>query len=242
MGRHDGERWESGQHVTRLYSYCLRYDDGAAPNPTHGVCTLVICKPRIRATARVGDWIAGTGATHARRGDGTSQDMSGRLIYAMKVSRVMSLKDYDRYTLDHLPGKVPASGSDRGDSIYDFSGPSIVQRPGPHLPGNMKTDLAGKHALLSDHFYYFGDAAIALPDHLRAIAQTRQGHRVRLNADYVALFIEWIEALNYEPGAILGAPLLSVADEHGRRWCATCRADEDEQDEEVSRPVVKPSC
>ena len=44
--------------MTKLYSYCLPYDDGAAPNPFWGTCTLVICKPAIRRTARVGDWIA----------------------------------------------------------------------------------------------------------------------------------------------------------------------------------------
>lgn len=156
----------------RLYSYFLPYDDGAAPNPFHDICTLVICKPRIRATAKVGDWIVGTGAIHTRRGDGTSQDMSGRIIYAMKVSQTMSMQQYDRYTRERLREKIPGSASDRGDSICDFSGGQIIQRPGPQLPGNMKIDLSGKNALLSDHFYYFGDAAIELPEDLMAIAQT----------------------------------------------------------------------
>lgn len=31
-----------------LYTYCIPYDDGAAPNPYWGICTLVICKPVIR--------------------------------------------------------------------------------------------------------------------------------------------------------------------------------------------------
>ncbi len=38
-----------------LYTYCIPYDDGAAPNPFWGQCTLVICKPRIRKVARPGD-------------------------------------------------------------------------------------------------------------------------------------------------------------------------------------------
>ena len=41
----------------KLYTYCLRYDDGAAPNPYWGVCTLVICKPAIRRSAEPGDWV-----------------------------------------------------------------------------------------------------------------------------------------------------------------------------------------
>lgn len=38
-----------------LFSYCIPVDDGAAPNPYWGICTLVICKPRIRLAADIGD-------------------------------------------------------------------------------------------------------------------------------------------------------------------------------------------
>lgn len=38
-----------------IYSYVLRTDDGAAPNPFWGTCTLTICKPVIRRTAHIGD-------------------------------------------------------------------------------------------------------------------------------------------------------------------------------------------
>lgn len=228
--------------MSRLYSYCLPFDDGAAPNPNHGVCTLVICKPRIRATAKVGDWIVGTGAKHARRSDGTSQDMSGRIVYAMRASQVMTMAEYDRYTRERLPEKIPENASGRGDSIYDFSGTSVVQRPGPHLAGNIKTDLSGKNALLSDHFYYFGDEAIELPEELVAIAQNRQGHRVRLNAEYVAPFVEWIEGLGHPPCSILGSPLMSAKDAQCKSWCASSRADDDEQDEEVVVQQITVRC
>jgi hypothetical protein len=65
----------------------------------------------------------------------------------------MSMREYDCYTREHLQGKIPNCESDRGDSIYDFSDRTVVQRPGPHLPENMRTDLSGRNALLSDHFY-----------------------------------------------------------------------------------------
>jgi hypothetical protein len=218
----------------------LPYDDGAAPNPFHGVCTLVICKPAIRASARVGDWIAGTGAKYARRSDGASQDMRGRLVYAMRVSESMPMPLYDEYTRAHLPGKIPRDEDDCGDSIYDFSGPVIVQRPGPHLPSNMPTDLRGKNAILSDHFFYFGAAAIELPERLQPIAQNQQGHRVHANAAYVTAFIEWVEQLGHQPCSLLGTPLMSGrGDESCRRWCATSRAADDDVEEEdvVSVPA-----
>src|SRR5580704_11345941 len=92
----------------RLYSYCLPTDDGAAPNPYWGACTLAICKPKIRATARVGDWIAGTGAKFARMGDGGTKDMSGKLVYAMRVTTKVTMAEYDALTRSKLSNKIPA--------------------------------------------------------------------------------------------------------------------------------------
>jgi len=40
-----------------LYSYVVRYDSGFAPNPFGGYCTLATCKPEIRKTAQLGDWL-----------------------------------------------------------------------------------------------------------------------------------------------------------------------------------------
>lgn len=64
-----------------LYTYCIPYDDGAAPNPYWGICTLAICKPVIRRVARVGDWVVGTGSSHSPIGD-----VAGAVVYAMQVT------------------------------------------------------------------------------------------------------------------------------------------------------------
>jgi hypothetical protein len=60
--------------MPRLFSYTIPIDDGAAPNPFHGMCSLVICKPAIRRVAERGDWIAALGSRNA-----TSGDLSGCL-------------------------------------------------------------------------------------------------------------------------------------------------------------------
>lgn len=54
----------------KLFSYVLRFDDGAAPNPFWGTCTLAICKPDIRRTANIDDWIIGTGSKNSKLKDG----------------------------------------------------------------------------------------------------------------------------------------------------------------------------
>jgi hypothetical protein len=46
---------------THLFTYVIARDFGFAPNPFHGVCTLATCKPGIRKSASVGDWILGIG-------------------------------------------------------------------------------------------------------------------------------------------------------------------------------------
>lgn len=52
------------EHSTmpRLFTYTIPIDDGAAPNPFRGMCSLAICKPGIRRVAKTGDWVAGLGS------------------------------------------------------------------------------------------------------------------------------------------------------------------------------------
>ena len=80
----------------KLYSYCIPVDDGAAPNPYWGVCTLTICKPAIRRTASIGDWVIGTGAKNVN-----GKDYSNKLVYAMLVTDKMTLPEYDKYCHQH---------------------------------------------------------------------------------------------------------------------------------------------
>lgn len=142
--------------MTRLFTYTIPVDDGAAPNPFRGMCSLAICKPGIRRVAAPGDWVAGLGSKNAPSGD-----LSGRLVYAMRVDEVISLADYDRSAPSRWPHRIPnvnsADLSDRlGDCIYDYSNGVPVQRRGVHGPANQETDLSGKNVLISRHFYYFG--------------------------------------------------------------------------------------
>jgi len=84
----------------RLFSYCVDYDLGSAPNPFWGVCTLAICKPKIRRAAKREDWIVGTASKKFGK-------HAGFVIYAMKVTDKKKLAEYDAYTHRQLPGKIP---------------------------------------------------------------------------------------------------------------------------------------
>ena len=156
--------------MSRLFSYTIPIDDGAAPNPFHGMCSLAICKPTIRRVAQPGDWIAGLGSRHAPSGD-----LSSRLVCAMVVQEAISLAQYDRRAPQEWPQRIPNLMSrdlaDRlGDCIYNYgAGDPPEQRAGVHSAANRKADIGGMNVLLSWDFYYFGNRAIKLREDLLPI-------------------------------------------------------------------------
>ena len=205
----------------RLFTYCLLYDTGAAPNPYFGVCTLVICKPAIRRNAKIGDWVVGHGSKG--RGD------AGKVIYAMEVTKKMTMEEYNKYCLDKLPGKIPDWSSNDysrrvGDCLYDFSHDDtdemqVKMREGVHCGEDKEYDLEGKYALLSDHFYYFGKNSIALPESLYPIIHSSPGHKSNSNAPFIDEFIKWIKGLDEPRNTVLGDPNDSI-DEACNNTCS----------------------
>lgn len=229
-----------------LFSYVVRYDDGAAPNPYWGTCTLVICKPVIRRKACEGDWIVGLGS----KTNPTKIDYSGKIVYAMKVTRKTTMRDYDSYTREQLRNKIPVVPADSrelkrdsrgwrlrlGDSIYDFSHKRIPQRPGAHERENRTTDRSGENALLSSEFVYFGDKAIPLPHSLEGIRHENQGHRSRLNAEHLPAFLEWWEQnrKSFAANRVRGVPQWDVfADRKNLGACSRAHMKEAEADNRI---------
>jgi hypothetical protein len=187
----------------------VKSDSGAAPNPFWGICTLVICKPKIRKTAKIGDWIVGLGSKNS-----PIKDISDCVVYAMQITEKMSLEDYDSYCKEFLQNKIPNKRSRDyslrvGDCIYDYSSePFPKLRWSVHREENRNTDLGGKFALLSKNFYYFGDKPIKLPKDLHPIIHRTQGHKSNSNFPYVKKFITWIENLGYGKNKLFGDPQL----------------------------------
>ncbi len=75
----------------KLYSYIVTHDTGFSPNPFWGYCTLADCKPAIRRTAEVGDWIVGL----------SPKPTGNRMVFAMQVDEILSYADYyhdERFT------------------------------------------------------------------------------------------------------------------------------------------------
>lgn len=157
--------------LMKLYSYVVRYDSGFAPNPFYGYCTLATCKPRIRKNASLNDIIIGVGSASKKIGQG------GRLVYAMKVTEIIS---FDQYFRDQrFQSKKPVlSGSRkqaRGDNIYCADNgdwhqlDSFHSKPdGNPNPNHIDRDTAIDRVLISNEYTYFGKNGPHLPTHLKS--------------------------------------------------------------------------
>lgn len=189
----------------KIYSYVVRYDDGSAPNPFWGYCTLAICKPRIRRVAKEGDRVIGTGSKENVGND--------RLIYAMKVTEKMSLVEYGQDK--RFAKKIPVGTAGKkslGDNIYyrDESGGIRQRFPSAHSDDceNEETkshDLCGGNVLISraGSFCYFGSKAPKIPEHLMELIKKNSGHKCNFPQNIVDSFLKWVQ--EFKPG-IYGYP------------------------------------
>jgi|SRR5262245_41495317 len=190
--------------------YVVARDFGFAPNPFHGVCTLATCKPDIRSTARVGDWIVGMG--------GSKLQALGRCIFAMRVTDAMG---FDAYWKDqaYLCKRPVRNGSRKmmvGDNIYhrDESGgwcqadSHHSQPDGTPDPSNIVHDTRVDRVLISREFIYFGASAPVVPPRLLEELgfSNTIGHRVYRNCEGENL-LAWLRS-NYRAHAnlVVGDP------------------------------------
>lgn len=148
-----------------LYAYAITRDFGFAPNPFHGNCTLATCKPRIRKSANVGDWVLGIGGASLK-------SVQKKCILLMKVTETISFNDY--WTDPRFSIKKPVRNGSHvhmlGDNIYHQDDTNAwIQEDSHHSNAdgsfnmtNLKRDTRSDQVLISDYFYYFGDKAVAV--------------------------------------------------------------------------------
>ncbi len=151
----------------RIFSYVIPRDYGFAPNPFFGICTLATCMPKIRRSAVVGDWVIGT--SPAKIG-------VGKLIYAMKVVEKMTFNSYwaDSRFIDKKPVMTKSLKKMYGDNIYFYDGAAWLQADSHHSNNdgsintkNLNNDTSADAVLISNHFYYFGEDCIDIPEGLK---------------------------------------------------------------------------
>ena len=188
------------------------YDTGFAPNPFWDYCTVACCKARYRKNLGLGDWLVGT-SSKVRHGTGT------RLVYAMKITELLSYKDYSENA--RFKSKIPSYGliEQRGDNIYrlDKSATFSQRVPSYHSKGMKHTghgksdrwiltgpweehdghkaeDLNGKVVPISStgNFWYFG-GSMELPEEFLWLVVGGQGMKHHdLSDKRVRGFLDWL--------------------------------------------------
>ena len=167
---------------------------------------MATCKPKIRKTAQLGDWIMGLGSARAGR--------EGKLVYVMRVAETLT---YDGYWRDsRFAGKKPRWSSRYqetcGDNVYrrDDARGQWVQMPCFHCDDDLTHDTGVDRVLIGTEFVYYGDSAIDLPDEFSVWGEKYfrgiRGHRVHdLSPRRKDSVIEWLESLCRDGGR-LGEP------------------------------------
>lgn len=210
--------------MTKIFSYVVRYDSGFAPNPFFGYCTLATCKPRIRKSAKIGDWIIGTGSNEKtiKRGK--------RLVYAMRVTEETN---FDLYWQDErFYNKRPIRNGSRkqqcGDNIYhrlcDSSPWEQVDSYHTHAQENItikhiRKDTKVDRILISEDFYYFGGEGPEIPKCFRDkagvnIVNSGAGETHVTDDEQFEEVIKWLRGIDEQ--GFLGEPLEWIHDDASR--------------------------
>ena len=194
----------------RLRSYKLTHDTGFAPNPFFGSLTLATCKPGIRRSASIGEWVAGFTS------GGLCGDQVGaeRLVYLMKVAERMSIAEYfddPRFAVKRPVLNGASEPARHGDNIYrplrpGASEPSEFeqlrnnhhwdQRGDCEDPKSKRRDIGGHNVLVAKEFAYFGRSALEVPLFLRPeIPKGQSGFgSLTHDPDRVNAFLEFVLA------------------------------------------------
>jgi hypothetical protein len=162
--------------MPKIYIYRVVNDTGYAPNFADDVATLAACKPQIRKTAAIGDWIVGLASKNLYK-DGTTHKNLPRntIVWCMQVTDKLTFADYDALCTSTLINKIPRRENGfRGDCQIKADG---TFREGEHSSALVAHDLTGKFVLLGEKYYYSANNFEILPEWWNA-DDVNRGHRV----------------------------------------------------------------
>lgn len=199
--------------MTSVYLYAVSYDLGFAPNPYGGLCSLACCKPRIRNSAKHGDWVIGL--------TGTKLKPALRCVFAMIVTADVTFDDY--WKLPEFGSRKPRRNGTRkklvGDNIYhrDAAGAPWVQEDSVHsleegeqCPLNTAHDTQVNRVLLSDQFIYFGASAPPVPRNVLNRFGYERNYRDfrRFDAVTARPILDWLKPqMAQHPNAVMDDPI-----------------------------------
>lgn len=182
----------------KLYSYVLPRDYGFAPNPYFNYCTLATCKPKIRRSAQVGDWVAAFGSARTM--------VYEKLIMLMQVNETLTFDQYwdDARFISKRPVFNKGVIHMYGDNIYHHKDGKWVQELSHHSLAdgsinytNLNRDTGTDRVLIAKDFFYFGNNAVTVPQEFSMLIAHGIGHRVHIDTTLINDFTYYMNK-NYE--------------------------------------------
>lgn len=185
----------------KLYSYVIARDFGFAPNPFCGYCTLATCKPTIRRTAQVSDWIVGTGSK--------KYGLVGHVVFAMRVAETLTFDQYwnDPRFAQKRPNLRGSLKQWFGDNVYHHSHDTgrwlqenchHSRHNGRAYLANIQNDTQTDRILVANDFVYWGALAPKIPSRLRRgvdLCKAGPGHKSNFSEEFVGRVIDWLRSL-----------------------------------------------
>lgn len=185
----------------RLFTYVVARDYGFAPNPFGGSCTLATCKPDIRRTAAIGDWVAGIASKEDKA--------TPSLAYVMRVDEALTYEAYwhDPRFMHKKPDFRASVRHVYGDNIYSKDDDGLWRQADSHHSleqgvlnlGNVRNDTKADRVLIGWRFAYWGANAIPIPTEFCGMRGETIllgiGFRSHFSDDFVQSFVQWFESL-----------------------------------------------
>lgn len=188
----------------KLLKYVMTHDSGLAPNPFFEVCSLALCTPNhMNARLNPDDWIVGH----------SSKTTGNRLVYAMKLTQVLSMDEYFKLFPQKHPDPYGSIEQQYGDNMYFRENNLWRRSPSAqhNRVENFEHDQDRRIYLAegNDRFWYFG-AANPMPflpellDQFPWLIQSRQGFTYVRDVGRIQAFAQALASLG-ESG-LLGTP------------------------------------
>lgn len=168
MSPSDGHQ---GKATPRVFLYLLDHDTGYAPNPFHGWCTLAGCKPQIRRSAGIGDWVVGV----------TPKADGHRVAYVMQVKVKFEIAKYHRDHRFRRKRRPP-----RPRSIIEACGDNLVRPRDP--------DPNAAFVLAAKRFAYYGSKPRDWPRALRRIQMPSRYYLVNHDPETLHALLRFVRA------------------------------------------------
>lgn len=165
--------------MTRILRYILQHDSGMAPCIDGGLVSLATCKPKIRASAKRGEWVIGFRPSPAPR---------GLVVWAGRVACSVAVGEYE------------CQHRGRKDAVYLLKPDGQYKRLNPYYhqtPDQFRKDTTAPVLIFNKlATWYFGREPHMMPDHLMHLAAGGRGHRVNgVNEGDAAALESWLASI-----------------------------------------------